>query len=317
VELYQLRSFTVVAEVGNLTRAADRLHISQPALSAQIKALEDELGVALFERSSSGMVLTAGGHRLLPEAEKVLTAAQALQAQARALKGELAGRARIGTVSDPEFIRVGELLSVATERYPLLQIELHQAVSGEAYEQVKSGELDASFYFGTLAHPAVAGLQLGETAYRVVAPALWCDRLARADWAELAAMPWIMTPSISTHNQLVTELFRGRAAAPTQVVVADQEAVIATLVVSGVGVALMREDLAREKEAAGEVCLWRAAGVATPLWFIYPAERASDPVIAALLDVLREIWGVRETGASPVRQAVRLSRGGRASRSPA
>jgi DNA-binding transcriptional LysR family regulator len=317
VELYQLRSFTVVAEVGNLTRAADRLHISQPALSAQIKALEDELGVALFERSSSGMVLTAGGHRLLPEAEKVLAAAQALQAQARALKGELAGRARIGTVSDPEFIRVGELLNVAMERYPLLQIELHQAVSGEAYEQVKSGELDASFYFGTLAHPAVAGLQLGETAYRVVAPAQWCDRLAQADWAELAAMPWIMTPSISTHNQLVTELFRGRAAAPAQVVVADQEAVIATLVVSGVGVALMREDLAREKQAAGEVCLWRDARGATPLWLIYPAERASDPVIAALLDVLREIWGVRETGAAPARQPARLSRGGRASRSPA
>jgi hypothetical protein len=65
------------------------------------------------------------------------------------------------------------------------------------------------------------------------------------------------------------------------------------------------------------VCVGPVARVATPLWFIYPAERASDPVIAALLDVLREIWGVRETGASPVRQAVRLSRGGRASRSPA
>jgi DNA-binding transcriptional LysR family regulator len=66
MELYQLRSFAAVAELGHLTRASERLHISQPAVSAQIKALEDELGVALFERVSSGMVLTSAGRKLLP-----------------------------------------------------------------------------------------------------------------------------------------------------------------------------------------------------------------------------------------------------------
>src|SRR5215510_1968752 len=85
MELYQLRSFAAVAELGHLTRAADKLHISQPALSAQIKALEDELGVALFDRTSSGMTLTAGGQRLLTEAGKVLAAAGALSSQARAI----------------------------------------------------------------------------------------------------------------------------------------------------------------------------------------------------------------------------------------
>jgi DNA-binding transcriptional LysR family regulator len=311
VELYQLRGFALVAEVGNLTRAAERLHLSQPALSAQIKALEDELGVALFDRTPTGMQPTVAGRRLLAAAAKVLAAAQGLVAEARSLTGAVAARARIGTVSDPDFIRVGELLHAAVERHPLLQIELHQAVSGEAFEQVRRGELDASFYFGTLVHPAVAGLRLGSMTYRVVAPAEWRDRLERADWAALAAMPWVMTPSSSTHNQLVSELFAGQVVAPTRVVVADQESLVSTLVGAGVGVALMREDLAREKAAAGEVCLWRDARITTALWFVYLAERAHDPAIAALAAVLRDLWNVP---AAPAPQPIRARR---ASRSPA
>src|SRR5690349_4285723 len=65
MELYQLRSFAAIAETGQLTRAAEKLHVSQPALSAQLKALEEELEFALFERTSSGMTLTPAGKRLL------------------------------------------------------------------------------------------------------------------------------------------------------------------------------------------------------------------------------------------------------------
>ena len=125
MEIYQLRSFVAVAEAGHLTRAAEKLHVSQPAVSAQIKALEDELELALFERTSSGMVLTPAGERLLADAERVLAAAQAMRNEAKALKGEVAGKVRVGTMSDPGFIRVGEFLSTTVERYPLLQIELH------------------------------------------------------------------------------------------------------------------------------------------------------------------------------------------------
>ena len=79
MELYQLRSFAAIAELGQLTRAAEKLHVSQPAVSAQLKALEEKLGLTLFERTASGMVLTAPGARLLAEAEKVLTAARDMQ----------------------------------------------------------------------------------------------------------------------------------------------------------------------------------------------------------------------------------------------
>jgi DNA-binding transcriptional LysR family regulator len=299
MELYQLRTFLAVADAGHLTRAAERLHLSQPAVSAHIKALEEGLTVKLFERTSSGMSLTPAGRRLRGQAEKVLAEAEELRHMAASLKGQTAGKVRIGTASDPEFIRIGQFLSRAVERYPLLELELHHEVTGAALEGVREGELDASFYFGDLEHPEVTGMRLTDMTYCVVAPAAWCDRVRGADWRELAAMPWVLTPSISSHNRLVGALFRKHGVMPTKHVEADQEAVISSLVVSGLGLSLMRESLAVKREKAGEVCIWPRARLHTTMWFIYLAERKHDPLIAALLAVLSEIWQSDQGQASP------------------
>jgi DNA-binding transcriptional LysR family regulator len=296
MELYQLRTFVAVAEARHLTRAAEKLHVSQPAVSAQIKALEDELELALFERTSAGMLLTTAGQRLLPYAERTLAAAQDLRAEARALQGQIAGLLKVGTLSDPDFIRVGQLLARTLELHPLLKLELHSEVSGAAFEAVRDRTLDASFYFGELSHPSVAGLTLGPIVYRVCAPAAWKQRVDEADWEQLASLPWILTPSISTHNQLVGKMFREHGLSPAKVVEADHEAVIKSLVVSGVGLSLLREDLARSLEARGEVCVWDKAELGTTLRFVYPAERGGDPLIAALLDIIRQVWGIAESG---------------------
>lgn len=298
MEIYQLRSFVAVAEAGHLTRAAEKLHISQPAVSAQIKALEDELDLALFDRTSSGMVLTSAGERLLTDAERVLAAAQAMRSVARALKGEISGKVRVGTTSEPSFIRVGEFLNMTIARHPLLQVELHQEITGAAFAKVRDGELDASFYYGDLEHPSVEGLRLRASSYRVAAPAAWKRRVENADWGEIATQPWVITPSISTHHKLVRALFDKHGVEPTRVVEADQESVIANLVVSGVGLSLIREDLALEKETAGQVCLWRDVRLETTLWFIYQRARKHDPALAALLEVLRDTWNLPEEPAA-------------------
>ena len=290
MELYQLRSFVAVAEAGHLTRASEKLHLSQPAVSGQIKALEEELELVLFERTHGGMELTFAGRRLLADAERVLAKAQAMRNDASALKGKVAGKVSVGTLSDPELIRIGEFLGAAVERHPLLQVELHHEVSGAAFAKVRDGELDAGFYFGALAHPGVEGLRLRGITYRVAAPAAWKSRVVDADWGAVAALPWIITPPISTHHQLVRALFDKHRIEPARVVEADQEFVIANLVVSGVGLSLIREELALERETAGEVCLWGEVRLATDLWFIYRAGRSSDPVVRALLDVLADTW---------------------------
>jgi DNA-binding transcriptional LysR family regulator len=290
MELYQLRGFVAVAKLNHLTRAAEKLHLSQPSVSAQIKALEDEFGLALFERTYSGMTLTPAGARLLTDAERILAAAQAMTSLAKVLKGETSGRVRLGTSSDPGFIRVGDFLNAQIERHPLLQVELHQEVTGTAFAKVLEGELDASFYYGDLEHPAMSRLRLRASNYRVVAPAAWSDRVLDASWDQLARQPWVITPSVSSHHKLVRALFNRQGREPTELVEADQESVIANLVASGVGLSLIREDLALKKAAAGEMCLWRDVRLETTLWFIYLLARKDDPVILALLSVLRDIW---------------------------
>ncbi len=293
MELYQLRSLAAIAEAGQLTRAAEKLHVSQPALSAQLKALEDELDLTLFDRTPNGMVLTAAGKRVLAGANKVLTAAQALQNDAKLLKGQVIGKACIGTLSDPEFIHLGQFMNAAVARFPLLELELQQEVTGLAMERVIAGEFDASYYYGEIGNKDIAGLPLREFAYMVAAPASWKSRIEGAGWTEIAAMPWIIPPSFSTHHKLVHALLSKHDVAPGKVVEADQEAVVSSLVVSGLGVALMREDLAKEKVAAGEVCLWKDIRLVTTLWFIYQRARQQDPIIRALLSVQEELWDLQ------------------------
>jgi DNA-binding transcriptional LysR family regulator len=306
MELYQLRSFAAVAELGHLTRAAERLHISQPAVSAHIKALEEELDLDLFERRSNGMQLTPAGRRLLLAAQKLLADAQGLINEARTIRGAVAGVVSVGTLSDPEFIRVGDLMNAAIVRHPSIEIELHHEVTGEAFEKVRDGALDASFYYGDLAHPRVTALVLREVTYRIVAPADWSGRIANAGWKEIAAEPWVMTPPISTHHQLASALFLKHEIAPTKVVEADDEFVVGSLVVAGLGVGLMREDLALERAHAGEVCLWRDVRLNTSLQFLYLRDRASDPVIQALVDLLRHVWRLRDKSA-PERAEARIA----------
>lgn len=290
MEFYLLKAFVEVAGTGHLTRAAERLHVSQPAVSGQIKALEDEFGVRLFERTSNGMVLTRHGHELLGPAQKVIAASEEMRRTARAIKGELAGRLRIGTLSDPEFIRIGELLGRTVERHPLIELELHHEISGAALEAVRGQSLDASFYYGDIGTADVAGFALTEVVYRVAGPAAWSERLRNADWSALAAMPWILTPAISTHHRLVSGLFDQYGVAPSKVVEADNEAVIVNLVESGLGLSLVREDLVLGDGRARDVCVWDKARLRTPLWFIYRSDRAQDPLITAMLAILGETW---------------------------
>ncbi len=300
MELSQLRAFVEIAKMGQLTRAAERLHLSQPALSGQLKALEEALGISLFERSSTGMTLTSGGRSLLAEAESVLAAIQQLKQTAQHLQGRPAGRLSLGTVLDPVTLQLGDFLARAIESYPLIEIELHQVFSGAALAGVRSGELDASFFYGALDDPALSGELLRPLTYRVALPAEWGLEGARVEWDAIAARPWILAPETSSHRVLVMELFAARGVSPTQVIEADNETVILNLVESGVGASIAREELALASEQEGRISVWAGAKLETELWFIHQARRSEDRLLEAVRSVLQEVWRQEEPAAHSV-----------------
>lgn len=294
MDFHQIRAFLEVSRARHLTRAAERLHLSQPAVSGQIKALEEELGIPLFERTHAGMALTGAGRELLASAEAIVGAVQALRQTALELRGELTGTLRLGTLLDPAVLRVGELLARALARHPRLEIELKHVVTNRALQQVTDGTLDATYYFGQPPGALFAAIPLREIAYQVAMPVGWAPALADAGWEALARRPWVLTPDGSSHRQLVLELFRGRAEQPAGIVEADSEPVIRSLIEAGVGLSLVREEVLAKAKRDGRIAVWSGAEVKTKLWLACAAARQREPLLRSLFEMLREIWAPAE-----------------------
>jgi DNA-binding transcriptional LysR family regulator len=211
---------------------------------------------------------------------------------AKQLEGHLTGKARLGTILDPAIIRLGPLVSTLLERHPWLDLRLQHGISTWAAESVSNGALDGAFSLGgSFFHANLRVLQLEDVPYRVVAPAGWAERVKDADLRHIAELPWVRPPQHSPHQQMQASLFEPLNLHPATVVEADQEGTISTLVKAGVGLGLMREDLAREAAGAGEVYLWEGATPSTQLSFIYGRGRDGDAVIGALLEAVAEVWG--------------------------
>lgn len=151
MELRQLKHFLVVAEEHHFTRAAERLHIVQSGLSASIQALEDDLGAALFVRTTRRVELTEAGRLLAVEARRALAAADAGRNAVAAVQGLIRGTLTIGVMQGlPPSVNLPEMLGRFHRKYPGVKIRLVQAGSEQLLEDLRAGKLDLAF-------PAVAG----------------------------------------------------------------------------------------------------------------------------------------------------------------
>ncbi|KVO93134.1 LysR family transcriptional regulator [Burkholderia ubonensis] len=297
MDLTLLRAFAAVAREGNLTRAAEQLHLTQPAVSLQVKHLQETLGVVLFTRTSRGLALTRDGQTLLPHAERALAAAADVQRAAAALRHEVRGRLRIGTILDPEFLRLGGFLRALVETHPQIETALRHGMSGWVLEQVRAQALDVGYYIGQPGEddPRDAALfhtvTLTHFQYRVLAPAGWKERVQRAqDWRALAALPWIWTPPQSAHHRLLSRRFANARAQPVKVAEVDQEQSMLDLVKSGIGLTLARDSTALAEAHAHALTIVERVTVPTELTFVTLAARRDEPAIAAALRLIETQW---------------------------
>ncbi|OQS14261.1 LysR family transcriptional regulator [Nocardia donostiensis] len=145
MELQQMRYVVAVAETKNFTRAAQQCFVVQSALSHQIAALERELGVQLFARTSRRVQLTAAGEAFLPAARRCLEAAERAAAEAAAAAGQVRGQLRIGVIPTAAALDVPAALHRFREQHPMVRIAVRVGTSDELTAQVRAGDLDVAF----------------------------------------------------------------------------------------------------------------------------------------------------------------------------
>lgn len=306
IDLRTLRAFVTVAREGNVTRAAEQLHITQPAVTLQLKRIAKETGIKLFRRVSTGLSLTHEGALLAAKAEQVLAALTDFDQTAGRLGSRVQGTLRIGTIIDPEFTRLGAFLKALIESGPGIETTLRHGMSGDVPERLKRNEIDAGFFLGDPKdyEPAPALTKQGEPdlyyfqdlaplTYRVVAAPSLAGLVRDADWKELASLPWIGTPAASVHNRLLRALFDELELRQNVVAQVDQEASMIAMVRTGIGLSLCRESIALHEQQAHGLVVANRVKLSTSLSFICLASRTVDPTIELAFEAIKRTWNLQ------------------------
>jgi DNA-binding transcriptional LysR family regulator len=305
MELGQLEAFLAVGTFGGFHRAAQSLRITQPAVSARIKALEGALGVRLFERGPRGLAPSPAGRALRPHAEQVLRAvAQARQA-VHDLRPGGAGPLRIAAALSICTYLLPGVLERFQAAHPRVLITVRAGHSREVLEMVLRGDAELGLA-RSLQHPAVETLSLRDDPLILVArPGGRSPRPRRMRLAEVAGQALIFFDRGSSDWTLTHGLFRRAGLVPN--VTLEVEAIEAAkrMVERGLGLAFLPHlAVARElaRRSLVEIDITDAEPLGRSLDVIHPRERPLSPEAQALLGALR---AAVSTGAPPTRRRAR------------
>src|SRR6478735_8421502 len=169
MELRHLRYFVAIAEERSFTRAAERLWVAQPGLSTQIRRLESELGVQLFERHPRGVVLTETGSVFLERARAALAAADAAGATGRDMEDGLVGSVRVGVVAGVGWPGTAVLLGRFGRERPGVELTVVESYAGTLLRDLRDGHLDAMIAPSVFGSAELRHVRLGREPWLVLA----------------------------------------------------------------------------------------------------------------------------------------------------
>jgi DNA-binding transcriptional LysR family regulator len=243
VELRQLRYFAAIAELGSVSRAAERLHVSQPPLSTQIKSLEAELGVRLFDRTNRGVTLTPAGAVFYEEARAVLARLEHAKTETvRAGRGDV-GVLSVGFVSIADYGILPPALKAFRARFPAAQVQLHELTTDAQLRELGALRLDLGIGLGPVDEPDIVFEPVMQEELILAAPAHWSAVSAAGpiNLRTLSKDSFIVPPRDIAPGLFDATMSRCRAAGfmPRITQHARQMQTVIGLVASGMGVALV------------------------------------------------------------------------------
>lgn len=289
-ELSALELLLAVVRLGSLGRAAEELGITQPAASGRIKSMEQQLGVALLERSPRGSRPTEAGSLVAEWAQQVIDAAHALDAGIEALRAGRDGRLRIAaSMTIAEYLVPGWLL-VLRQTHPDMAVTLSAANSTAVAEQVLAGEADLGFVEGRTSPAGLGGTVISEDRLVVVvAPGHPWARRTAVTAAELAATPLVLREEGSGTREVIDRSLLKYDGPARPLLQLSSTTAIKAAAVSGAGPAAVSELAVAEELADGRL-------VPVPV----PELDLSRP--------LRAVWPQGQRPAGPARDLLSLTR---------
>jgi LysR family transcriptional regulator, transcription activator of glutamate synthase operon len=303
MELRQLRYLVALADEQHFTRAAAREHIAQPALSQQIRRLEDEIGLALVERTTRYVSLTDAGELLVARGQRILAELDAANAELEALRGVQTGHVAVGSMHTMGPVDVSLALAIFHERHPEVELTVREQSSEELAEMLRVDELDLAFLSVTerVESHGLALQQLVSEELVVVLPRE--HRLARRRrirMAELAGEQFVSFRPGARLRELLELAGRQAGFEPRVTLESNESERVRRLVARGMGVAILPRSDAVRQGAETALAKLIEPELARDITLAWRADRRHSPAAREFLTLVRDLFGSGSPGETAI-----------------